>query len=127
MADRGSRTRYGSAFGEDIVTKSWSAYYGNKRAGFDLALGTKYYLVMDEGYPHGYDDFQPNVPFGSELIAEENGFRLYESPYADMIGLGHRVEHLYAEGLDEESSTRNKSDFFSDSSGVSAAMLSTVG
>lgn len=111
----------GSAFGEDIVTKSWSAYYGNKRAGFDMALGTKYYLVMDEGYPHGYDEFQPNVPFGSTLIAEQDGFRLYESPYADEIGLGHRVEHLYAEGIDEESRTRNKSDFFSDSSGVNAA------
>ena len=107
------------AFGDDIVTKSWSAYYGNKRVGFDIAVGTKYYLVQDEGYPLSYDEYAANVPFGSTLVAENDTFRLYESSYAPT--LGHKVEHYYAEGLDTASSIHNYSSFFHDTSSSSAA------
>ena len=98
------------AFGQDIITKSWSAYYANKRIGFDLAVGTRYYLIQNEGYTYGYDDFAPNVPFGSKLIGENETFRLYESPYALESSLGHKVEYIYEEGLQE--GTRNYSNFF---------------
>lgn len=110
------------AYGQEIINKSWSSYYGNKRFGFDNALGTKYYVIRGEGYIKGYDDFTPNVPFGSELVFSTDNYRVYENPYSDIIGFGHAVDNLYQEGLEKDSSTRNSSDFFHNYAGSNATM-----
>lgn len=108
------------AYGEDIVNKSWAGFYGNKRYAMDIALGEKYYVIEDEGYGAGYDNWPANVPFGSELLFKEGRFRVYESSYVDSLPLGHAVSNVYLEGRKEVSTTMNASDFFHNFGGTSA-------
>lgn len=94
-----SYTRYGKT----INAVSWSGYYGNKRFGLDTALGTRYYIVKNEGYQAGgksFLEYQPaNVPFGAKEVSELStaNYRVYENPYYDQVPLGHAVDSLYAE------------------------------
>ncbi len=98
-------------YGQDVIGKSWSGYYSNKRFGFDYAMGYQYYAIENEGYYH-YNDYRPNVPFGSEIVYQNDTWTIYKSPYASATPLGHGVDKIYKENLVEESTTRNESDWF---------------
>lgn len=79
------------SYGQRIQQHVWSGFYGNKRFDFDVSAGFKYYIVKNEGYGNwDDDDFAYNVPFNSALVAKNEKYKVYESPYA--INLGHAVD-----------------------------------
>lgn len=98
-------------YGQNIIGKSWSGYYNNKRFGFDTAMGYQYYAIENEQYYH-YNDYRPNVPFGSEVVLKNDTWTIYKNPYASAIPLGHAVDSIYAENLVDEADVRNTSDWF---------------
>ncbi len=100
-------------YGQRVIAKSWSGYYDNKRFGFDTAMGYKYFAIENEGYYH-YNDYRPNVPFGSEIVMQNDTWTIYKNPYVSAIPLGHGVDNIYAENLVDGSSTRNQSDWYHD-------------
>lgn len=106
-------------YGQDVVNKSWSGYYANKRSDFDFALGNKYYVIQNEGYTYGYDDWTANLPWGSTLVYENDLFRVYENHLVPE--LGHAVDYIYQEHETASSSTRNHSAFYTNTSGTNAA------
>ena len=92
------------AYGEVYTSKSWSAYYGHKRFGTDLALSMKYYAIAREGYGK-WEGVADNVPWGSEIVDGDTNtvFRLYKNPYVEKIKLGHAVDHIYKRNVKEDS------------------------
>lgn len=100
------------AYGEVYTSKSWSAFYGHKRFGTDLALSMKYYAIGDEGYGEKFDGVAENVPWGSELVYGDHAsaFRLYKNPYVEKMPLGHAVDHIYKRNVREN--TFNQGDDF---------------
>lgn len=110
---------YGPTYGETMVVPSWSGYYSNKRADFDLASSYKYYIIRNEGYVsngHAFwddEDFAYNVPFGSKVIYQNDRYRVYQSPYS--LGLGHAVDNFYQFVRDENDPTHNLNNFYSNS------------
>lgn len=125
-----NRAEYeGTAYGETYYNKSWSAYYGNKRFGTDLALNIKYYGVSKEGYglweannineDIGKYVNADNVMWGSELVYDEGGsIRVYKNKYAEKLGFGHAVNHIYQANSDPSSTF--KDDFYSNTVSVSS-------
>ena len=103
------KNRY--AYGEVYTSKSWSAFYGHKRFGTDLALSMKYYAIRHEGYRE-WEGVADNVPWGSELTYgdKKSVFRLYKNPYVEKIKLGHAVDHIYKRNVREN--TFNQWDDF---------------
>ena len=99
------------AYGEVYTSKSWSAYYGHKRFGTDLALSMKYYAIAREGYGK-WEGVADNVPWGSEIVGGDTNtvFRLYKNPYVEKIKLGHAVDHIYKRNVKEN--TYNQGDDF---------------
>lgn len=98
------------AFGQGYVSRSWSAYYGNKLYGTDMALGMKYYGVHREGYG-SLEEEAYNVPFGSKLVYGNTStiLRYYKNPYVEKMGIGHAVDNVYPRQADPNKSER---DFF---------------
>ncbi len=100
------------AYGEPYTSKSWSAYYGHKRFGTDLALSMKYYAIALERYGK-WEGVADNVPWGSELVygdKEKSPYRLYKNPYVEKMKLGHAVDHIYRRNVKEN--TFNQGDDF---------------
>lgn len=100
-------------YGKEITKKNWAAYYGNKRYGYDTALGTKYYVVRKEHYPSAVGEYV-NVPFDAKLAFENSEFSVYENPLIEKMALGHAVDKVYPEGLVSE--TSNNSNFYNSGS-----------
>ncbi len=80
-----------------LDTGGWSAYYGNKRLGLDMAFGIGYYAVRGEGYGSGFDFGAPNVPFDSELIVSDDQYRVYRSSLPESLYFSWMSENIYAE------------------------------
>ena len=99
------------AYGEVYTSKSWSAFYGHKRFGADLALSMKYYAIAREGYGK-WEGVADNVPWGSEIVDGDMDslFRLYKNPYVEKMKLGHAVDHVYRRNVREN--TFNQGDDF---------------
>lgn len=99
------------AYGEVYTSKSWSAFYGHKRFGADLALSMKYYAIAREGYGK-WEGVADNVPWGSEIVDGDMDslFRLYKNPYVEKMKLGHAVDHIYRRNVREN--TFNQGDDF---------------
>lgn len=105
----------GTAYGQTYYRKSWSAFYGNKRLGADMALNIKYYGVKREGYgdlennltSEQYDKYlnSDNVPWDSELVYGSNKtkMRIYRSSLVDSNSFGHAIDNLYKQNKDESS------------------------
>lgn len=110
-ANRPDYYNYSYAYGEKYTSHSWSAFYGNKRAGTDFALGIKYYGVRRQGYGE-YEEIAKNVPFGSELVYgdETSILRYYKNPYVEKIGIGHAVDNFYKQGKNAENDSYD--DFY---------------
>jgi len=111
-ANRPAYVRSGEdfAYGQGYVSRSWSAYYGGKLFGTDVALGMKYYAVHREGYG-SIEGTADNVPFGSQLVYGNNStvLRYYKNPYVEKMGIGHAVDNIYPRQADE---TNDERDFF---------------
>ncbi len=103
---------YGPVYGKLITNKTWSGYYANKRADFDYAMSYKYYIIRNEGYGDWDEDasYSYNVPFGSEIVYQNERFRVYKSPINST--LGHAVDNVYQIKSDEDSSVDNSSNFY---------------
>lgn len=84
------------AYGQVYSSKSWSAFYGHKRIGTDLALSMKYYAIRREGYG-SLEGVGDNVPWGSKLVYGDytQPYRFYRSTLVDKIPLGHAVDNVY--------------------------------
>ncbi len=104
---------YGPVYDKTITSKSWSGYYGNKRADFDMMMGYKYYIIRNE---EKYDEsknylYQYNVPFSSKLIYQNERFLVYENPY--FVSLGRALnDTIYQIEPDKESEANNASNFY---------------
>jgi len=71
-------------YGGSYYSTSWAAYYGNKRFGFDQALGMKYYAIRRDPYSiKEWNNYADNVPFDSELVSGERNssdYLIYRNP-----------------------------------------------
>lgn len=109
---------YGPVYGKMITSKSWSGYYGNKRADFDITMGYKYYIIHNE---EPYDEsanysYRYNVPFSSKLIYQNERFLVFENPY--YIPLGRALSNeAYQIELEKDNDINNASNFYSGLSG----------
>lgn len=111
--------------GYTYTNKVWSAAYNNKRLGFDMVTGHKYYVLRNEGY---YNFKEPdfagiNVPFGSTLVDMTDDYRIYESGL--YLGLGHAVDGLYQMNRVEDG-TPNENDFYHVGGSSMPTVLSTL-
>jgi hypothetical protein len=95
---------YDTYGGNKRVNSTWSGQYLQKRARFDAVTGFKYYMIVNDGYTDGDyvawddDDFNYNVPFGSQCVVKTEKYRIYESPYCPDLGFG--VDTVYPLGND---------------------------
>lgn len=113
----------GTAYGQTYYNKSWSAYYGNKRIGADVAFNIKYYGVKREGYGDwenlnvnesiGKYLISDNVPWDSKLIAGDgnSAVRFYQSSLVTNDSFGHAVDNIYKANKVEDSTYED--DFYS--------------
>lgn len=104
-----------TAYDQTYYNKSWSAFYGNKRIGADVAFNIKYYGVKREGYGEWENcNVDPeiskyvntdNVPWDSTLVYGDarNKVRVYHSSLVDENSFGHAVDELYKENRDPSS------------------------
>lgn len=102
----------------------WSAYYGNKRVGLDLAFGTKYYVVRGEGYGSGFDFAAPNVPFDSECVYSDASYQIFRSGLNDDLYFSWMVNGLYPENnrnVDGSGLNIYQSDWYTGGTGDAAA------
>ena len=107
-----------SIYSSSYYGVSWSAYYGNKRLGFDTALSMKYYGIQKDSYsPEGWNNVADNVPFGSTRVAESANSRywIYRNPNvgdetSTMIGHAVNSDLLYSAGT---STIHNEDRFYS--------------
>ncbi len=111
-----------TAYDQTYYSKSWSAYYGNKRLGADTALNIKYYGIKREGYGNWENSNQDpsigkylnsdNVPWDSELILgnSDTPLRYYRSSLVNKNSFGHAVDSIYAANSDPDSTY--KDDFY---------------
>ncbi len=112
----------GTAYGQTYYNKSWSAYYGNKRVGADVAFNIKYYGIKNEGYGdwescivnEENDKYlnSDNVPWDSKLVYgdEKSALRFYSSSLVNENSFGHAVDYIYKENKDGSNSY--KDDFY---------------
>lgn len=109
-ANRPSYERSEDAYGQGYISRSWSAYYGGKLFGTDVALGMKYYAVEREGYG-SIEGIADNVPFGSKLVYGNKNtiLRYYRNPYVEKMGIGHAVDNVYPRQVNPEN---EEADFF---------------
>jgi uncharacterized membrane protein YfhO len=111
-----------SIYSSSYYSVSWSAYYGNKRFGFDTAANMKYYVIQKDPYGNDeYNNVADNVPFGSTVVAggKENGYYVYKNPNitdvsnsdssASMIGHAVDSSYLYQAGT---STVHNEDNFY---------------
>jgi hypothetical protein len=75
----------------------WSGQYNNKRMAFDTATGYKYYMIKNDGYSNWNadldddptnDGFSYNIPFGAKCVVHTDEYKIYENPYAPLLGYG---------------------------------------
>lgn len=117
----------GTAYDQTYYNKSWSAYYGNKRLGADVAFNIRYYGIKREGYGSWencnadttIDKYlvSDNVPWDSTLVTGDSTttVRFYESSLVGSDSFGHAVDYLYKANAQENSTYAD--DFYSGSSG----------
>lgn len=120
----------GEAYGQTYYNKSWSAYYGNKRLGADVAFNIRYYGIKREGYGSWENCntdasiekylVSDNVPWDSTLVSGDSttNVRFYESSLVNSNSFGHAVDNLYKANSKEDSTYAD--DFYSGTSGATS-------
>jgi len=124
-ANRAAYARTSPYDNQVYYSQGWSAFYGNKRLGTDIALGIKYYAVYRQGYGEDWELQAKNVPWGSTPVEGYGDnyasvLRFYESPLAGRISLGHAVDNVYKQNLTD--SATGADSFYSGSLSYSALL-----
>jgi len=122
-------------YGGSYYSASWSAFYGNKRFGFDQALGMKYYTIRRNPYLGDdykkWNNYADNVPFGSELVSgtkNESDYLIYRNPAvvsdstdSNTTLIGHAVDSSLLYQAGSSTSTLHNQDSFYTTTGSSSS------